>query len=52
MKCPKCQAEIHTQRIGVGDQEECGGIEVSFRCNACESNFFAILTPRTFVEAN
>lgn len=52
MQCPKCIAHIDEADIDVFDRPDFKGFEVSFRCPGCERDFYCIVTPRSFLEAD
>lgn len=50
MKCPSCKTEISLLDIAMGGHDETNGLQITFECPECEKVYFAILTPKTFVE--
>ena len=52
MHCPNCKTIISILDIGMGEHAETSGLQIVFECPECDRVYFAILTPRTFVEAN
>ncbi len=51
MNCPNCKTEISLLDVGMAQHDETNGLVITFGCEECNKDFFAILTPRTFVEA-
>ncbi|MRR33180.1 hypothetical protein EG829_00575 [bacterium] len=52
MQCPKCIAHIDEAAIDVFARPDFKGFEVSFRCPGCERDFYCIVTPGSFLEAD
>lgn len=52
MRCPNCNTEISLLDIAMGPHDETDGLQIVFECPECDKTFFAILTPKTFIEAD
>jgi len=50
MRCPNCKTEISLLDVGMTEHYDSDGIQIRFECPECMNDYFAILTPKTFVE--
>lgn len=51
MRCPACKTAVSLLDICMANHDETNGLQITFECPECAKVYFAILTPRTFVEA-